>query len=312
MPSIAIIKPNSLRYNEENMIKSNFTTEKIEEALEDFIIYKKINNNDELMETIITELSHGLSAESFNNLFAIHTGVISHINDELYQLCHIYVTRENHEAIINNNIKYNGIASYLSDTNIPVFGTAIMFKIDTIADGNTLQYMNDTHVYQQFINKFIHQGCIINIDTNSNINEYTYVFNPVDWVSPNEITNYKYVETELLGKIIMLFYDTSVLHNETNINKFASDIYGSSLYGRIIVGLRDKPSDLSNDVNSYIDLDKKTLISINRIICDKQSRSLTDEEDNNLQVCKDGKRIYNNFHKILQRRLTKSINVSTI
>src|SRR5437879_5479168 len=99
---IAIIKPNSMRYYDSDLLRINFTEEKTSDMLEDYVVYKTVNDNNEFMETLICILTENIPEE--NTSFAFHTGIVRHIDDELYQICHIYATPELHEQIKQINL----------------------------------------------------------------------------------------------------------------------------------------------------------------------------------------------------------------
>jgi hypothetical protein len=308
MTDILIIKSNDINYLESDMIRTNFTHEKISEILEPYCEFVKLSNtqNDSLMEIIIKSLFEDMNIdEEMNTKLGIYTGSVSHINNELYQICHLYITKDIFDDMINSNIqlKYNGIARYLTDGNVPVFGNAVMFKIDTFNDNNILNTLKNDELVDQFIYKFIHKGIVLGID--GEIDETIYVFNPVDWISPQEITNYKYVECEILDKILMIFYDNRNLNDDSKINNIGTSIYNSDLlYGRLILGLRDITE---TETIRYIDLTHETMKNIIQVFhINKEDKKMTKDEDID-QILINGKRFYNNFHKILNTRLNKYI-----
>jgi len=297
---IAIIKPNSIRYNETDLVRTNFTHEKTEDLLEDNIVYKTVTNDNEFMKILIDTLTENIPEG--DNFLAFHTGIVRHVGDELYQICHVYATPELHDYIKQIDLKFNGISTYLTDALTPVFGNAVVFKIDTLNNENKLDTLTESNLIEIYNNKFIHKGVILNVD--ETIDETVFVFNPVDWISPHEIHKYKYVETELLDKVLMIFYDDTISKNPETINKIGSQLTSSQgVYGRLILGLHDQIKDSDNNSFKYADLSKDVMKDIISMICiRKEEKKMKEIEDTDLTVV-NGKRIYNNFYKMLKNRL---------
>ena len=288
--NICIIDTNDVRYNETDMMHRNFASDTINDALEDHIKFIKINNKDDLMENIIKEIVN------YDNELPIHTATIKNVNNELYLMCHIAPSKEIYEEMKIRKIKYNGIASHMTDLKLRVYGKAVLYKLDAINEEAELDNITTDDVTNLFISNFVHKGVIINVD--GSMDEYKYIFNPIDWISPSEVSSYKYHEVEFLGKILMLFFDT----NSKNENSILTNLF-NPLYGRVIVGMRSQFHDI-NDVDViYEDLDVGTVKNIIKICKDSnQSTTLKEEEDINGKVV-NGRRNYNNFQKILNSRL---------
>lgn len=300
MFKIVIIEPNDVSFTETNISRAALSTENISDLCSEFTKLINVKTDDEFLGTIIDSI--------FGNKYeneAIHTASVSHINDDLYQMCHVMVTHDSYDKI-KSKFAFNGIATYLTDANAPVFGPAVLFKINTTNNQNSLSSVTNITTTELFRTKFIHQGVIIN--TNETLDAFDFVFNPVDWINGNEISKYKFVETEILDKKMMIFYDTTQKINdepEQNLNIIGTQLYGSPLYGRLIVALHDIPDEATEqyDNTKYIDLTielMKKLIDL--FIVKKQSTKMSDNEDVNHQIIK-GKRIYNNFHKIVNQRI---------
>lgn len=289
MKKIAIIDINDLKYNELEMVHSNFTREKINDLLLDYITLKDVSNEDEMMQVVIDEVV------GENNDYPIHTATTKNIYHDLYLTCHISPSKEMYEEFKSKSIKFNGIASYFSDIGLKIYGKAVLFKLDTKNDAYKLLSITMDEIVDIFISKFVHKGVILNLD--GSIDEFNFIFNPVDWISPNEINKYKFYETEILGKVLMLFFDTT----STVINDTGNIIY-PSIKGKVIIGMRDQYSDMNDISVKYEDLDIDTFKKIIKLCSDStQTRNLTDEENTDGQFV-NGKRRYNNFYKILNNR----------
>lgn len=287
---IAIIDVNDLKYNESEMIHSNFTKGRVSDILPDYITLKEVSNEDEMMQSIIDEVVGD------NNDYLIHTGTTWYVNDDLYLTCHISPSKEMYEELKSKSIKFNGVASYLTDIGLRIYGRAVLFKLDTKDNTYKLKSITMDEVIEIFISKFVHKGIILNI--NGSIDEFKFIFNPVDWIPPSEINKYKYYETEILGKVLMLFIDIT----STTINEAANKIYPQSIKGRVIIGMRDQHSDMNDTEVRYEDLDSDTFKKVIELCSDPmQPRSLIDGEDTSGQII-NGRGGYGNFYKILRNR----------
>lgn len=287
---VAIIDINDLKYNESEMVHPNLTHERVYDILFDYITLKEVPNENEMMQIIVDEIVGN------ENEYPIHTATIKNKYDDLYLMCHISPSKEMYEEIKSKSIKFNGIASYLTDMGLKIYGKAILFKLDMKDGVNKLLSITLDEITEIFISKFIHKGIILNTD--GSMDEFKFIFNPVDWIPPKEISKYKYYETEILGKVFMLFIDTTA----TAINDTANQIYSQSIKGRVIVGMRNQYSDMNDIEVRYEDIDIDTFNKIIKLCNDPmQARELTDDEDTVGQVI-NGKRTYNNFHKILKDR----------
>ena len=296
---IAIINSNDVSYSDTDMNFANLSPDKITDVISDFFIFKEIEDSDQLMNTIITEIS------GEDNSLPIHTSVVSHIRDELYQMCHVTPLSEEIYTKLKFK-KYNGIASYLSDINMRLYGKAVIFKIN--GKDNSLTSLNQDSITKIFRSKFIHQGVIINSD--NTFDTCQYIFNPVDWIGVSELSNYKYHEVEILGLIFMIFHNLCDQTADANINDAANILLDdtnvklySKIKGRVIIAVREYYTDINDQRNVYTDIDIDTVKKVIKLCNDfSQSRKLSESEDINGQMC-DGRRIHVNFHQILENRI---------
>lgn len=288
--SIAIIDVNDVFFNLDAISKSQFTEDTITDLISDHIEIKNLNNSqDELMQLLIQELIT-------DNEFAIHTSQVSYINNELYQLCHVYLTKDTYETIKNKNIKYNGVASYLSDTNLRVFGKAILLKYN---DTN-LENLTISDVVNLFIKKFVHKGIIVN-ENDSSINEFKFIYNPIDWVTVEEHYKYKYYELEVYDKILMIFFDETI---KTNKNNIISILINKNIYGTAILALRNHYQDMNDTNIIYNDLDEDTYKKLINIVNNKQNNTPINAEINNSEQSVSSN---TNFHKMLNKQNNKYV-----
>lgn len=287
---VGIIDVNDLRYNETDMSHSNFSHEKIIDILSDYITLKNVTDEDEMMNTVVNEVVYK------DVEYPIHTATVRNVDNDLYQMCHISQSKEIYEEMKSKSVGYNGIASYLTDMGLKVYGKAVIFKIDTATDPNKLKTITLDEITDILISKFVHKGVILSTD--GSVNEFKFIFNPIDWLQPTEFSKHKYYETEILGKVLMLFIDTTA----TVINNSASSIYMQQIKGRVIIGMRNQYSDMNDTDVQYEDIDCDIFKRILHLCRDPmQVRSLVDGEDTIGQVI-NGRRSYNNFYKILKNR----------
>lgn len=283
---IAVINTNDLKFNESELMHSNFTFDRIYDLLSDYITLREVNDENEMMQNIINEI---VGEETH---YQIHTAMVKYEYDDLYMMCHIMPSKETYEELKQKSVKYNGISSYLSDVGLKIYGQTVLFKLNTYNDANNLCSITMEKCVELFTNKFIHKGVILNTD--GSMDNFKFIFNPVDWIQPNEIDKYKYHETEILGKVLMLFVDTT----STIENKTANKIL-QSIKGRVIIGMRDQYSDMNDTDVRYLDIDADIFKQVINV-CTSSSKSLLDGEDATVVI--DGKSKYNNFHKILKNR----------
>lgn len=294
---VGIIEPNDVYYNEQDMTFANFKTEKITDMIEDTIEFKTIKNQSELVDFIITEICGNIK-------LPIHTANVSFNDDVLYQMCHINLNEESHSIIKKENIKKNGIASYLSDLKLRVYGKAVIFKLNKPdnSDIGTLVNINAQDIVDIYTSKFIHIGSILS--PNKNIQECKYIFNPVDWVRPSEIEKYKYCEIEVHDRILMGFFDST----QTVLNIAATKLFGKlDIHGDCIIGSREQYKDIHDDdsTNTYLDITGDILDKIIRITElkpkteDKSGIKIDTETLTKTDHCK------TNFNRLIAQQLSK-------
>lgn len=295
---IGIIDVNDVRYADTDMAHTTFTPDKMQDLIADHVVLKTVADEDGLMETILAEVPLGPD-------YPTHTSTVVHVGDDLYLMCHMaLLSKEIYESCRASGGRYNGIASYLSDMGMKIYGKAVFFKIDT-ASGYRLVSVTEEEIARCLATKFVHQGVLLNPD--GTLAPIRYIFNPIDWVSPADVVRYKYHETEFLGKVLMLFHDTTatVPNDGANVIYSGPGSGSTPIKGRVIVGMRERYTDMNDLTARYCDLDPATLERILALCRDPlRSRELTPEEDlpESGQVTPEGKRHYTNFHKILAGR----------
>ena len=255
MPSIAIISENPLRFTENDItMHSNFTYDNIEEMFEDYVTLLNVTDNDDFISTIAKTLH--------NEISSCYTGVVSHTENDLYQICHI----DNSSQFVNEELskyyKRNGIADYLTDTPTPVLGVSLFFRIDTTDDRNVLVDISMKNIVDIFIKKFIHQGIVLELD--GTLNEFNFRFNPLDFIKPDEINFYTWYGCPIFGHCVMFLHDT----REKEKNIIASAVAKHDIFGRALMAIY-KYSEF-DEFNQYLyfDLQKKNAIDLISIFKD--------------------------------------------
>jgi hypothetical protein len=246
MVKVALIKENSIKYNESDIKIKNFTQENIEELFEDYVSLIDVSE-EKLIETVVKYVRpQGLESA------LLHTGIINHFNDQLYVICHYQVTEQNEIENKKMSLKKNGIAKYFSDVIQPVYGNAIVYKIFTRDDINVPISINLNEMICEYKKKFVHIG--IKLHPSGKYEEYDYMFNPVDHVSPNIIEKYKYHDVDYLDNSLQTFFDTTQ-NNCAEYNKIASKLANIEIFGTAYIGLR-AVTDIDYTTSfKYLDID---------------------------------------------------------
>ena len=89
MKIVIILEPNNVQHSENQMTRLNFSLDRIEDTLEDFVEFINVTGRSTLLQTIIEKLTINDDVPD-----GIHTGTVSHDYDDLYQICYSHVTRE--------------------------------------------------------------------------------------------------------------------------------------------------------------------------------------------------------------------------
>ncbi len=289
MIKIAIIKENPIHYNENDIKMNNFSYDNVESLMEDHIIFTTIDGNDGLIDE--------LQKISKTNIL-MHTGIVSHQNDILYQICHLSILDQNELNSENTkNLKKNGISNYLTDEITPVYGDSLLIKINSKDDNYTLIDITLHDVIVEFKKKFVRNGIMLSV--NGDINEYQYMFNPIDKIPHAEIAKYKYEEIEILGYVLMIFYNTEAMDH----NKIGSQFAINTMRGNLHIGLREPCElDVYNQF-SYRELTKSVFDELIELFCiHNDKRDLYHYE---ITHVKNEKRYYRNFYDIIKQRLSK-------
>jgi hypothetical protein len=291
---IAIIEPNDLFFSDLDMRPSRFEKERIIDEIEDYVTFKQVENTEEMMGIIIETLNleKGGEGEIYNKTYTCYQ-----TDDTVYQLCYSYSPND-----LTNKNKKNGVASYLNEENITLYGSCVLLKSKILSDNTCVPLtinINDT--VDVFISQFIHKGVIINTD--GNLQNFTYMKNPAECLSQDERSNVKFYEYDIFGKIFMLFIEVNPTNNL--LNEYASILAYKKINGRVLVAIRNKDEfETDHTYYNYNNIDEKYLRKILTILSDKnEERELTSNENINATIEKaTGKKMYTNFYRIVDNR----------
>ena len=289
MIKIAVIKENPIHYNENDIKMENFSYDNIESLMEDYVTFVSVDGNNGLVNE--------LQKISKTNIL-MHTGIISHQNDILYQICHLsFLNKDELNGEHTKNLKKNGISNYLTDEISPVYGDTLLIKIDSKNDNYTLIDVTLHDIITEFTKKFVRNGIMLSV--NGDVNEYQYMFNPIDKIPHTEIAKFKYEEVEFFGYFLMVFYNTEA----TDYNKIGSQLAMHPLNGDLYIGLREENELDMYHQFSYRELTKSVFNELIELFCIyNDKRALCDYE---ITHVKGEKRYYRNFYDIIKQRLSK-------
>lgn len=286
--TIAIIEPNDIVYDQNSINHNMFDRDKILDIMEEHVLLKEVSDKDQIMEII-------LNSVGTKDVFPIHTSNVSNVDDDLYQMCHIYLTEETYNEIKKTKLQHNGIASYFSDTGLKVYGKTVMLKIDTHDNLNRLCGITHDNIAELFIKKFVHQGVVLNVD--GHVDEHKYIFNPIDWIAPSDVQNYRYDEICVLDKVMMIFFN---INSDEEENKTIELVLNKKIKGRTIIALRNHYQDINDNNNVYYDLDRTIFNKMLKLIKNNDDSILNSSYQDTENI--NGKTVFTNFHKIINSK----------
>jgi hypothetical protein len=287
---IAVIKENKHKYCQEDMNMNKLNLDSLELDIEDYIEFKTVSDPNNMMETVVNIL----------NMTTEHLGETSICYEDenyIYELC--YLSNESTEV---KNINF--ISSKLVDFKRRVIGNSVLIKsrinLDHSATPVDISLADLIYVYQR---SHVHTGIMVKTEPNNSIEQTNFFFNPIDFLKPEEVKDFAYVEHEVFGKrILQMFFDKN---SKDKLNKICSIIYGKPIYGKVIIGFRHTSEDMREIGYHYCDLDKTTF---NKLLCilsdgylkENINKEIKDETDALLEEIKD----QNNLNK-MQNQVTQ-------
>jgi hypothetical protein len=255
---VAVIRPNKIIYSDGQFVLQNFTQNKLEDVLEDFVELKKIKQSEDLTNLILEEFY------KYETIQYGHTSKIYEIDNYLYELCYIEDATQKIKDI-------NKIGMTLTKYKDRVVGSCILIK-NRINDINypELASISMKEIVDVYRRHYVHTGIVIN--SNNTYEEYEYVINPLEQLKEN-FNKYRSIEIRFLDRIIILYFE--LMPETSNINKNASVL---SLYshdklvsGKVFIGCRYNFDDALMSEHEYCDLNKDTFEKVLGIISHPES-----------------------------------------
>lgn len=244
--SYAIIDENTINYSEIDKTHGRFKIDNLMDDIEDFIHVHNCTDITTAMEDIILKCN-------FDPDDIINTTIIKESENFVYYMIHT----------IDDNTKkkdINGIAMILSKKLFRITGSVGIIKESFNCSSNSNSF---SPVSMQNILDIYHKNLVfdaVKINHDGSFDVVNYIYNPIDWTKPEESLNYKFVEFELFGKIIMVFIELNPKNNFKN--ETASTLLGKNIYGHVIVSMRDKIDDILIVDNRYESIDTSVLKKI--------------------------------------------------
>lgn len=242
---IAIIKANKFIYSESDRTFSKLSHENVQDNIEDYIELKSIDCSN-MMEEIM---------EILNMPDSVAHTVRCHETDEyIYELCY-------HSDLASS---VNNIATHLSKFTDRVIGNAILIKSKINYDSTcSLVNISLSDVADIYRKIFVHTGIIVG--SNGSIDEYPFIFNPIDLIKPDQLENMKFYEFKIFDKVIQMFIELNPVQIENNTNELASILYGENLInGKVRFAMRYTFDDAKMTESEYCELTKDTF---HKLLC---------------------------------------------
>lgn len=276
--SIAIIRPNKITYSTMDMTHSRFTKEKLLEDLEDYVEIVNVDGLENMMEKIVEVLK--LTPD-----ITAHTTTCKEDNNYIYQMCHLIDESKTYQQ--------NNICIRLANSLYRVIGDVVLMKSKVLSDGKTVPCnITEDDVVE------LYQECLIKkcvrILPDGTVDDVSYIFNPIDWLSPDKLANIRFHEVDFSDKVMMFFVELTPENN--TVNTKASILYGKQIFGNVVVAMRQKQEDIKHTEFEYYSLDNKTMNKIVSVMSVPNDilKIQTPETKSN--------QIVNNFHTILEKK----------
>jgi hypothetical protein len=276
--NIAVIRPNNIILG-----KDLLSVDAIKAAINEYIVITSITQ-DSMMELIVDTIK--LDSNMMGS-----TSVCKQDAHKIYQLCHLNMEDNGQK---NDADQFNSVASCLTAGAVEVYGASV-FLVSNILDDGLCSCASVTldEIADIIYHKLIHKA--VKIGTDGVIEEFTFITDPLEGLTDDEISNYQWMEMELLKFNLILFIQVSPVVDV--VNKKATLLVGDKVVNGDVLVVSKSAED------EYLDLDNNLITNLLTIcVGTLKSRSLTDDEE------KDGERINNltivqNSYCILNARL---------
>lgn len=281
---VATISANTLTYSETDKTHARFEYNRVEEDIEDYIEFYNTTDAQDAMQKIIEKCE-------FSTDDMIHTTVIKETKDTIYYMIH--TIDDQHEKT-----NLNKLAMHMTYGKMRIAGSVGIYKEQINYTNNvTLSSVTMKELVEIVRSFFVHCGVIIDVD--GKINEFNYIFNPIDWIKEHDSKNLRFIEFEIFDKIIIMFIELQPVHD--SLNEKASIVHGNNVHGKTIFAMRQKPTDIKQCEYEYTDMRIETIDKLISVLSTSQNELKETEEDKtNIKIV--------NFYTILENRYLRYVS----
>jgi hypothetical protein len=163
------------------------------------------------------------------------------------------VTKEDYNSDINIFASQLTSENVSSDMLIIKYNLSYNITGKNISSSMELTNITENTLANDLVTIFRHRALVVASDGSTG--EYFYIRNPLENVimtDGNYEDYYRYHEYEVFNHQIAVFVDIRENQDNSTLNKLASYISGSKVYGKVLIALAKKP--MFNEAPSYVDL----------------------------------------------------------
>lgn len=288
--SYAILENNTINYSDLDKTRTRLNRDNLLDDIEDYINIYKCVDMMTTMEEIIIKCK-------FDPEDVINTTIIKETQNSVFYMVHTVDDT-------NQNYDINRIAMTLSKNVFRITGSVGIIK-ETYEYSNNETYYSTvalTDILDIYQKNLVFDGIKLNHDGCMDIIQYIY--NPIDWLKPNESLNFKFTEFEIFGKIVMVFIELKPTID--SYNPLASILLGKKVHGYVIIALRDKIDDIKINEHKYESLDKQIIDKIIYVL--KYCSQNEDSECHNIGTSNKVLKI-DNFYTRLNDKYTRLLKM---
>lgn len=255
-PTICIIKAlskdgeNHHGIDAKNWNQDDLSHYKLKENIEDHVQFVKLNTIYDLLNAINVEINP-------SDKYIVNVDDLYYTSDYVYQAIFKSVAKDVNCSYISLIEDSNKIATQLIGEKHMVDGNMIIIKRSII--NNDFEYVDVTFddVTDILKSRFFHTALITTPSPTNSVEENSYVYNPLEInFGQTHIDNVRYHEFKFLEYRLFFHVDTKA--ERTDLNKLASIIYGTKIYGNTLISLSDNSDsspvnlDLTKDIINMI------------------------------------------------------------
>lgn len=283
--NIAVVKPND--FNRQNF-DLGVTHSQILDKISPFIEFVQVNL-ETMMETIVNVI--GLTKETIGA-----TNIFYQTKDSIYQMCHLNMQDNGNKE---DSREINGICSSLNMENLEIRGSVVLIRCNIEENHLCSSSSIDINTITDIVfSKIVHKG--VRIDPDGTVSEFTFLKDPMDGLSQEEIENYQWMELPLFKLNLIVFIQVEPVIDQ--VNKKMTQLVGNSLiHGSSLLVLKSVE-------NEFLDMDVPLLNQLLTATMGKNSKRTLSEEE-----LKDGEKINElpmvvNGFRILDKRVLEYKN----